>query len=62
MRRFVDAEGVHWRVFEHSAKADRRTTPTLIFESTNVVRRVRTYPANWFELSDGELARLSFAR
>ena len=59
VRRFVDSEGIHWRVFEHRAVFDRRSRPTLIFESTNVVRRVRTFPENWFQLSDEELAHLS---
>lgn len=38
---------------------DRRG-PTLVFESENIVRRVRSYPSNWRELPDMELFALSW--
>ena len=62
MRRFVDHDGVHWRVFEHLAVLDRRHLTSLIFESANVVRRVRSFPDNWHELPDDQLARISRMR
>ena len=62
VRRFVDGDGIHWRVFEHRALFDRRSRASLIFESTNVVRRVRGFPENWFELTDEQLARISQMR
>lgn len=35
--------------------------PVLIFLGTGVARRVRTYPANWPELSDADLYNLSWS-
>ena len=37
-------------------------SPTLVFLGTSVARRVRSYPANWRELSDKELFALSWSR
>jgi len=62
VRRFVDDAGVAWRVFEHVPEVGRRGQPSLIFESSNVLRRVRGYPENWHELADDQLTRLSRAR
>ena len=62
MRRFVDHDGVHWRVYEHLAVLDRRRLTSLIFESANVVRRVRSFPQNWHELPDDQLADISRMR
>ena len=61
-RRFVDAEGVHWLVYEHLSSFDRRTRPTLVFDSEYVVRRVRDFPSRWRDLSDDDLAALSWSR
>lgn len=61
-RHFVDQDGVHWRVFEHQPPFDRRMRSSLIFESTHILRRVRTFPVDWHELPDDELSRLSRAR
>lgn len=56
-------DGDVWLVYERaSAPMDRRSTPSLVFECRAVIRRVRDYPANWRELSDEELARLSWRR
>ena len=55
VRRFVDRDGVHWRVYEHLAVLDRRRLTSLIFESSNVVRRVRTFPENWPLVAGGGL-------
>jgi hypothetical protein len=55
--------GVRWlvREAEHSA-FDRRATRSLIFESHDVVRRVREYPADWYALSDEVLYQLSLGK
>ena len=58
-RRLVIAD-VQWIVYELLASLlDRRSTPSLVFESTEVVRRVRTFPENWRELSDADLWAIS---
>lgn len=51
--------GETWGVWE-----DRRSVPgpSLVFENSKVARRVHEYPANWRELSDEELYRLSWSR
>jgi len=55
------SDGVLWLVFELPAMPyDRRDTPSLIFESDTTVRRVRNYPANWYDLSDDDLIALSW--
>ena len=59
--RRVSSDGVLWLVFELPAMPyDRRDTPSLIFESDTTVRRVRNYPANWYDLSDDDLIALSW--
>jgi len=60
-REFVDAEGTRWRVKETSfSHYDRRRGRSLIFWSDGAVRRVRSYPADWYELSENELVQLSW--
>lgn len=54
----VDAAGTFWQACEVEFALDRRTGRSLVFESDVSVRRVRHYPANWFDLPDEELARL----
>ena len=54
----LDTAGTFWTVCEVEYAFDRRTGRSLVFESDGVVRRVRSYPENWYELSDRELARL----
>ena len=50
-----------WLVYELPALPfDRRNTPSLVFESKDVVRRVRNYPADWRTLSEDELFALSW--
>jgi hypothetical protein len=62
-RRFNDAEGCTWEVREvKNHDYDRRGGYCLIFESPGVVRRVRSYPANWFELPAAELHALNEQR
>lgn len=60
-RVFVDAEGVRWRVYEQPfSEYDRRSGQSLIFASDAAIRRVRNYPPTWAEISDAELALLSW--
>jgi hypothetical protein len=60
-RTFVDAEGVHWYVYEQAfSEYDRRSGVSLIFSSDAAVRRVRDYPDNWVTLSDAQLTELSW--
>jgi hypothetical protein len=62
-RRISDSEGRLWVVHEYqSSRYDRRAGTSLIFVTEDAMRRVRDYPANWFELSDDELYALSFRR
>jgi hypothetical protein len=42
--------------------ADGRESWCLIFDSGDVVRRVRNYPATWLTLSSVALAELSWRR
>jgi hypothetical protein len=55
---FID--GMPWLVYELPSTFDRRHAPSLVFESEQAVRRVRTYPADWRSLSDAELWALSW--
>lgn len=57
--REVKLGSVIWAVYESSAPSDG---PSLIFESSRIVRRVRTYPADWRELTDEALIALSWSR
>jgi hypothetical protein len=60
-RSFRDDEGNLWRVSEQSvSEYDRRRGSSLIFENEIAVRRVRSYPEDWAELSDAELTKLSW--
>ena len=55
----VDA--VRWLVYElPPMPLDRRSTPSLVFESECAMRRVRDFPVNWRMLSDAELFALSW--
>ena len=61
VRDFVDLDGTRWQVKEMPfSNYDRRRGVSLIFWSEGAVRRVRDYPADWYELSDTELALLSW--
>jgi len=54
-------EGEMWLVYElPPVPFDRRSAPSLIFESDVSMRRVRNYPADWRTLSDAELTALSW--
>lgn len=57
----IIVEHEEWRVYElPAASYDRRGSNTLVFESDTVVRRVRSFPETWRELSIPELLRLSW--
>ncbi len=58
--RTVVVEGVEWRVYElPPGTYDRRGPATLIFESHDVFRRIRTYPVDWRTLTDEALFAVS---
>jgi hypothetical protein len=57
-RDYVDAAGVSWRVSERPGT----TGPTLVFMSVSVIRRVASYPADWWMLPVADLIRLSWTR
>jgi hypothetical protein len=42
-----------------AADFDRRHGATLVFEAPDVMRRVRTYPKEWRELTDEQLYEVS---
>jgi len=60
-RSYVDENGDIWRVCELPfSEYDRRNGFSLIFSSDLAVRRVRDYPADWFDLDERALAKLSW--
>lgn len=61
-RQVVDAQGEPWFVFEHTPDYDRRAGPTLVFMSELIVRRVRSFPADWLDLTDAALLEASWGR
>jgi hypothetical protein len=57
------ATSTHWVVVEiRDAPYDRRGGRSLVFSTDGVMRRVRNFPGNWFELNDQDLLALSFHR
>src|SRR5690349_7457332 len=44
---YIDGAGVAWRAYERRRPGQK---PALVFESTNAIRLVRDYPANWHTL------------
>lgn len=60
-RTFTDVLGQTWQVTEQPySEYDRRRGSSLIFSSELAVRRVRTFPSDWFDLPDGALMDLSW--
>jgi hypothetical protein len=56
-------DGVEWMVYERSwGDYDRRSATKLVFESDAAVRVVRSFPAQWYALTDDELVALSWRR
>lgn len=61
--RVVWGDGAQWRVREAEYPVeDRRSGRSLIFETDEIIRRVRAYPPSWFDLTDDELFRLSLGK
>jgi hypothetical protein len=60
--RFLSELGVNWTVHESLEPAACRTTRVLVFASDEVIRCVRGYPANWYDLADEELKTVSWNR
>jgi hypothetical protein len=58
--RVIVVNDVRWLVYEHLAPLDRRSWPSLVFESDDTIRRVRRAPADWREWSDEALFELSW--
>ena len=60
--RRLTVNGEFWLVYElPPLQFDRRSAPSLIFENEGIVRRVRTFPPNWRELTDADLLALSWS-
>ena len=60
--RHLSIDGTRWLVYELSPMPfDRRSSPSLIFESDMALRRVRDFPADWRTLSDAQLFALSWS-
>jgi hypothetical protein len=58
--RTIVVDGVEWRVYElPPGMYDRRGPATLVFESHDIFRRIRTYPADWRSLDDDALYAVS---
>ena len=53
--------GEEWMVYEVDDVYGRSAT-TLVFESIEVIRRVRHFPVAWRELSEPELYAVSWRR
>jgi hypothetical protein len=54
------ADGLRWQVREMPAPAfDRRGGSHLMFDGEVIMRRVRVFPANWYDLTDDELYALT---
>lgn len=51
-----------WHVYEHIPQYDRRSRPSLVFVSDVAMRRVRDFPAQWWELGDDALMAVSWRR
>jgi hypothetical protein len=58
--RVIMVNDVRWLVYEHVPALDRRSSPTLIFECDEVMRRVRDFPRDWRDWSDERLYELSW--
>ncbi len=57
----IVVDGVTWRVYELDRDPyDRRHSPSLVFETDAVMRKVRGYPAGWRDLTDTELLEISW--
>jgi hypothetical protein len=57
-RVYAEPAGIWWKVTEHLQDG----CWSLVFMSAAAIRRVRAYPPDWWQLSNGDLAALSWAR
>lgn len=58
--RLLSADGLRWTVREVPAPPfDRRGGMHLVFDGELVMRRVRSFPTDWYDLSDDDLYALS---
>ena len=59
---FTDSTGRDWHVSEHPGLPHSIPPcgPSLLFVNHEMVRRVRVYPASWYDLPPAELATLSW--
>jgi hypothetical protein len=64
IRSFRDSDGGDWVVYELSRASggELGVRPCLVFECPAAIRRVRSYPADWYLMSDPDLERLSWRR
>jgi hypothetical protein len=58
--RKLHMDGKDWFIYELAATAGEAAS--LVFETELMVRRIRTYPANWAALDDASLSALSWKR
>lgn len=59
--RQVYVDGQPWLVYELPPLVfDRRTSPSLVFETDGAMRRVRNFPPHWRDLTDEDLFALSW--
>ena len=58
--RRIYADGIEWEIYEQDTTRTPGATDStsLIFSSPELVRRVWRYPADWLQLSDGDLLTL----
>jgi hypothetical protein len=59
--RQLTLDGELWLVYElPPSPFDRRMTASLVFESAQAMRRVRSFPSAWRDLTDEDLFALSW--
>jgi hypothetical protein len=63
VRVVATADGQQWVVREvPPSQFDRRGTASLVFVSDHAMRRVRDFPADWFDWPDAELLAVSLRK
>ena len=60
--RVIASEGHHWIVRELPPRPADRGSGSLVFVANHAMRRVRDYPADWFDRSDADLLAVSWRR
>jgi hypothetical protein len=62
VRYITSADQRQWTVREmRSNLYDRRDARDLVFMARDIVRRVRNYPVDWYQLDDEQLFTLSLS-